>query len=343
MKMFKSTMLLVAACLVSASAFADSAKTTGDNSPKTIKWVLAHEPVRLFKDAAVKFSDEVKVRSGGRINVEVMTLPEYESKYADGKKLSYTDVVRLIQNGKIEMSQTYTTSLGTLEKDMYVLDLPFLFRDHQHASKVLEGKVGQKLLAGMESSHVHGLAFTYSGGYRVIPANTAINKVEDFKGMKIRTSNSPVAQDTFLLLGAKPMPMDLDDVANATKRGLIVGAESTYPRFYEMKQNEYSKVLNDTKHSLFLTSIVINNEFWASLTPELKKAVEDSAVSAARLERTQSIADAEVTKAKCREDGIQVVELPANEQKKMKEKTQGLYKKYESYFSPQLIKQIQND
>jgi TRAP-type C4-dicarboxylate transport system substrate-binding protein len=226
---------------------------------------------------------------------------------------------------------------------MYVLDLPFLFRDHDHATKVLEGKVGGQLLAGLEKKHVKGLAFTYSGGYRILPANTPIASLEQFKGMKIRTSQSPVAQDTFKALGATPVPMDLDDVANATKQGKISASESTYPRFYELKQNQFSKVLNDTKHSLFLTSIVINQEFWKSLTPEQQKAVRDAAVSAARLERQQSIADAEVTKAQCVKDGIQVVSLPEPEQEKFKALMQPIYKKYEKYFSGNLVAQIQND
>jgi len=329
-------LILCALALIVVPAFAEG-------QVKKIRWVLAHDPVKLFEAAANHFAEEVGRKTNGQIQVEILTVPAYGKAYTPHNDLKKVDVVRYIQDGKIEMSQTYTTSLGLLEKDMYVLDLPFLFRDHGHAEKVLEGKVGNQLLAGLEKSNVHGLAFTYSGGYRILPGNTPIEKIEQFKGMKIRTSQSPVAQDTFTQLGATPVVMGLDDVANAAKRGQISAAESTYPRFYELKQNEFSKVLNDTQHSLFLTSIVINQDFWKSLTPAQQQAVREAAVSAARLERKQSIADAEVTKEQCKKDGIQVVSLPKAEQEKFKTLMQPIYKKYENYFSNNLIGQIQKD
>jgi len=332
---FKRLILSAVLCAV-APAFADG-------QAKKIRWVLAHEPVKLFEAAAKHFANEVDQKTNGQVKVEVLTLPQYEKQYNKGRNLRNSEVVRYIQQGKIEMSQTYTTSLGVLEKDMYVLDLPFLFRDHDHATKVLEGQVGHRLLAGLQKSNVQGLAFTYSGGYRVLPANAPIEKLEQFKGMKIRTSSSPVAQDTFKALGAHPIPMDLDDVANATKQGKISASESTYPRFYDLKQNEYSKVLNDTQHSLFLTSIVINNDFWKKLTPAQRQAIRESAISAARLERQQSIEDAEITKEQCRKDGIQVVDLPKAEQEKFKALMKPIYTKYENYFSKNLVSQIQNN
>ena len=329
-------LILSAICCAVVPAFADG-------QVKKIRWVLAHDPVKLFQTAATHFADEVSKRTKGQVQVEVLTVPEYSKAYNNGQEMKKVDVVRFIQEGKIEMSQTYTTSLGVLENDMYVLDLPFLFRDHAHATKVLEGKVGGQLLAGLEKERVKGLAFTYSGGYRILPSNTPIEKIEALKGMKIRTSASPVAQDTFRALGATPVPMDLDEVANATKQGKIEASESTYPRFYELKQNSYSKVLNDTQHSLFLTSIVINSEFWKSLSADQQKAVRDAAVSAARLERKESVEDAEVTKEKCKKDGIQVVSLPAAEQEKFKTLMKPIYKKYENYFSSNLVSQIQSN
>lgn len=314
-----------------------------DQPVQKIKWVLAHEPVRLFETAAKHFAQEVKAKSNGQLEVEVLTLPDYEKKYNNGGALKHDDVVRYIQSGKIEMSQTYTTSLGSLDKDMFVLDLPFLFRDHQHATKVLEGKIGSSLLAGLEKENVKGLAFTYSGGYRIIPGDKAITSIEQFKGLKLRTSFSPVAQDTFALLGATPVPMDLDSVAGAKKQGKIQAGESTYPRFYELKQNEYSKVLNDTGHSLFLTSIIMNGNFWKNLNPKLQQVVREAAIDAARLEREQSIADAEATKEKCRQEGINVVDLSPAERQKFIQKTKPIYQKYKDYFSTDYIAQIQNN
>jgi tripartite ATP-independent transporter DctP family solute receptor len=304
---------------------------------------MAHEPAYLFRRAAEHFASEIDKSSKGQMKVEVLTVKEYADRYAGGKNLHAEDITNLLSEGKLEMSQTYTTSLGALSKDtkdMYVLDMPFLFRDHQHARAVLEGETGQRLLAKLSAAGIKGLAFTYSGGYRVIPSTRPIHTLEDMKGMSIRTSVSPVAQDTFSAVGAVPTPMDLEDVGGAVKQKKIEGAESTYPRFYSMKQSEFSTVLNDTHHSLFLTSVIMNNNFWSKLSPERQKMVQAAALSAARLERAESIEDAEKTKERCKKDGIQVVELPKQEIDKFKTAMKPIYAKYANYFEKGLIDKI---
>jgi TRAP-type C4-dicarboxylate transport system substrate-binding protein len=202
-----------------------------------VKWVLAHEPIGLFKEAAEVFSKDVALKTNGKVTFEILTIPEYELKYNSSKKISYGEFLKKVQSGEIEMSQTYTTDLGRLDSSLYVLDLPFLFRDHSHASKVLEGEIGNKLLASLSKFNLRGLAFTYSGGYRIIPGTKKINRLEDFKGIKIRTSSSPIAQDTFNLLGAKAIPMDLKDIENGISSGKIDEAESTYARYFTLGQN----------------------------------------------------------------------------------------------------------
>lgn len=328
---------LLALIISSNIGFAQAVETKTET--KTIRWVLAHEPVTLFLRAATHFAQEVEKESQGKLKVEVLTVQEYSRKYANGKMLS-ADVVESVQSGSIQMSQTYTRALGRLSRDMYVLDMPFLFRDHQHAANVLEGATGQRLLASLETSKLKGLAFTYSGGYRILPSEKPIRTIGDFKGLKVRTSNSPVALDTFAAVGAIPIPGEIEDVGVKKKAGRIAAAESTYARFFPLRQDAFSRVVNETNHSLFLTSVIINQEFFNGLTPELQALIRKAALSAARLERAESIVDGEKTREQCKKEGIQIAKLSDVEIQKFKKATEPVYKKYEDYFTPGLIKEI---
>jgi TRAP-type C4-dicarboxylate transport system substrate-binding protein len=197
-------------------------------------------------------------------------------------------------------------------------------------------------MKGLSSaSQIQGLAFTYSGGYRMIAATKSIQSLEDFKGLRIRVAKSPVAEDTLLSVGAEPVPMELEEINDAGLRGDVIGGESTYPRFYSMKQNEVFPVVNDTRHSLFLTSILVNKSFWNSLSGELREVMTEAALRAADVERKESVDDVQVIQDQCRRDGVAVVTLPTEEQEKFKRATEHLYDKYESYFSEGLIKKIQ--
>lgn len=296
-----------------------------------IRWVLAHEPIELFLRAAKRFTDEVNERVPGEVEVECMTLSQYSERYAGGRKVTKHDLLDLMEAGKIEMSQMYTTWLGErYSQDLRVLDLPFLFRDHGHAAAVLDGEIGAHLLDGLSKTGVKGLAFTYSGGFRMIPGIKAIHTVADFEGMRIRSNRSPVAVDTLKAVGAEPVVMELEDISDAVRSGDIAGGESTYPRFYGLKQNEVCGVINDTGHSLFLTSIITSQRFWDSLHPSLREVLQRAAANAARFERVESVEDIDLVQQRCRDEGIDVVKLPADEVAKFKAATKPVYAKYEA-------------
>ncbi len=310
---------------------------------KKIRWVLAHEPIELFIRAAKVFADQVNAKAPGQLDIEVMTLSEYAQKYNNGQVVSKHDLIDLLDAGQIEMSQTYTITIGKIDHDFQALDLPFLFRDHDHASRVFEGPIGKQLLEGLSSKvAVKGLAFTYSGGFRIIPGNEPVAKIEDLRGVKVRTSFSPVAIDTFKAVGADVVPMELEELTDNLGNETVDIGESTYPRVYALGQNKVSKVVNHTEHSLFLTSILVGTKFWDTLTPELQKVVADAALVAARHERELSIEDVRITRERCAADGIEIVDLPAEEQDKFREATKEVYIKYENYFTPGLVDNIRN-
>lgn len=309
--------------------------------PQKIRWVLAHEPIELFIRAAKVFAAEVEARAPGQLEIEVMTLSEYSDRYNNGVLVTKHELVDLLDSGRIEMSQTYTITLGKINRDFFALDLPFLFRDHDHAGRVFEGQVGKQLLDSLEDSRkIKGLAFTYSGGFRIIPGNEPVAQIEDLRGMKVRTSHSPVAIDTFRAVGADVVPMELEELTEGLAQADVAIGESTYPRVYALGQNRVSKVVNHTEHSLFLTTILVGTDFWNTLSPELQTIVNQAALVAARHERELSIEDVELVQQRCEADGIEVVRMSADEQARFAEATKVVYDKYQDYFSAGLVEQI---
>jgi TRAP-type C4-dicarboxylate transport system substrate-binding protein len=147
-----------------------------------IRWVIAHEPLSLFVRAAKDFQDFVNAaQSVEKIDVEVMTLSEYSERYNNGVVVTKHDLLDLIDQGKIEMSQMYTTWLAAkYDQDMLALEMPFIFKDHDHATRVLEGEVGEFLLDKITAkSNVRGMAFTYSGGFRNVLSSKKIESLKD--------------------------------------------------------------------------------------------------------------------------------------------------------------------
>lgn len=310
---------------------------------KHVKWVIAHEPIGLFLKVADSFAKEVNEQTGGKFNIEVLSLSDYATKYNDGKKITKNELMELVNTGAIEMSHIYTTWLADYNKDLHALDLPFLFRDHDHADAVLEGSIGTDLLAGVsKQSNIKAMSFTYSGGFRVVPANFRADTVAAWEGQNVRTSRSPVAVETFKALGALPnKDIALEEMNEAADAGVISAGESTYVRIFPLQQNEAFAVVNDTAHSLFLTSIIVNQDFFKQFDQETQEVMATAAFNAAHKERRESVADIPNILAECKAKGVEVVKMSASEEQKFKQVTSSVYEKFQYYFTKGLVQSIQ--
>ena len=314
-------------------------------SKPTLKltWVLAHVPYDLFLRSANAFAKSVSEQSGGAIEVEVLGKTEWEEKYNDGLEMGNRGILRQLEAGKIAMSQTYSTVLGMLNEDFYALDMPFLFNDHEHAARVLDGEVGEYLLEGLsKTSGARGLAFTYSGGYKMVALNKDVRSVADFAGMKLRCGNSPVSEATFRAMGAEPVAMGVDGFTPSVAAGECEGGENVFPRYFRSAVNTVTSHVADTEHALFLTSIVISNRVWESLTDEQREIIATAAKVAAVEERVESLVDGAAAKARAVEEGIQVVAWSPEAIEEFKAAVAPVYTQFDGHFSQDLVKQIKD-
>lgn len=308
-----------------------------------VKWVIAHEPIDYFVAVAEHFAAEVNEKTNGAFDIEVLSLTDFTNKYNDGKRITKDDLMAMIDDGTIEMSHIYTTWLADYNKDLHVLDLPFLFRDHDHADRVLEGEIGTSLLAGVEAvSNTRAMSYTYSGGYRIVPANFKADTVDAWQGRTVRTSRSPVAVDTFKLLGADPKEhIALEEMNEYADRGEIEAGESTYVRIFPLSQDKSFTYMNDTAHSLFLTSIIVNKNWMSQFDAETQEIMETAAFNAARMERRHSIEDLTRIFAECEAKKVEIVGMSEEETAKFKATVEPVYDMYKDYFPAGLVESIQ--
>jgi TRAP-type C4-dicarboxylate transport system substrate-binding protein len=308
-----------------------------------IRWVIAHEPLNLFIRAAEDFERKVNAeQSEHKIEVEIMTLTEYSQRYNDGVIVTKHDLLDLMQAGKIEMSQMYTTWLAEhYEQDMLALDMPFLFGSHEHATRVLEGEIGEKLLANLANkSNIRGLSYTYSGGFRQLISNKSVSTLDELVGTTQRSNRNPVARATLSALGIVPHACEIEDLRNEVIAGNCEGGETNYPRMYPLNQNEVIKSVIDTEHSLFLTSMIIGDQFWAGLSSEVQAVIKRAAVEAGREERAETIRDGERAQVRLVQEGATIHKLSAEQRAEAVAKTAVVYDQLAEMFTPGLVDQI---
>jgi TRAP-type C4-dicarboxylate transport system substrate-binding protein len=313
---------------------------------KTINWVLAHEPYHVFIEAARSFADEVADETNGEYQIDVVDLNEWNAIAQANLSVHTTDrekIIGLVDSGVIDMATVYASTLGRIDRDMYALTMPFLFDSDEHARGVIDGAVGQHMLAKVaDNSGIRGLAFTYSGGFRIVPSNRQIESINDFYNMNIGCGNNPVAVETFKAVGSNPVPMYIEDLEASLESGRVDGGETTYTRFFVLGHDRQTSHINDNEHSLFLTSLIINQQLWLSLGERTQGIFARAAMRAAQIERDHSLADNVLIQKRAAEQGIPTVRMTENEKARFVTATKGLYNNFNTYFSPGLLDQLTN-
>ena len=297
---------------------------------KTIKWLLFHQPAELFIRTAEHFAEEINKISKTGFKLEILRLEDYIEKYNDGKGC---DPIAELKAGKVQMSQLYSGSLaGAGASDFLALSLPYLFKSHDHATKVFEGEVGKNLLTHLDNNvQVKGLCFTYSGGYKMLASDTPVQCMEELKGLTYTKNENALWADLFSTLGMTPTT----DQPNIT--------QTTYPR-YECEAGKHQRYVADTGHSMYLTTIIANEAFWNDLSIEDQMAFREAAKICARTERKRAVADAEEIKtdtAKQSQLGIdKVINFDDAERSKLEQALEQVANKWEKYFSAGLVDSI---
>jgi TRAP-type C4-dicarboxylate transport system substrate-binding protein len=306
----------------------------------TIKWLIAHEPVELFLRTANAFSKKIAELTDNKYTVEIFTAAEANEHLFKGNP---KDPMTALDNGEIQMSQLHISELARWHSpDFFALDLPFLFKDHDHASRVLEGEIGQTMLKGLSSrSPATGMSFTYSGGYRCVVSEKPIDSIGAFKHVNFATNYNPVSIDTVEAFGAVAKPFAIADYHIKTKAegsGADV-LETTIPRYLAQFKDTNKKFMTNTKHSLFLTSIIIGNNFWQTLDQETKVKFQQACDYAAQLERKWSVEEAEqfAEKLDHSDIGVSYRELTEKEMAELKTLTAPVVDKYKNFFTAGLI------
>ncbi len=162
---------------------------------------------------------------------------------------------------------------------MMIPVLPFVFRDVDHMHKVLDGPIGDEILADCTAQGMVGLAW-YDSGSRSFYTKKPVRNLEDLKGMKIRVQQSDVWVSMMKMLGANATPMPTGEVFTGLKTGLIDGAENNWPSYQSFHHYEVAKFYTLTEHSMAPEVLLMSKRVYDSFSPdeqaEVRKAAKDS-------------------------------------------------------------------
>ncbi|RZT35482.1 TRAP transporter substrate-binding protein [Cupriavidus agavae] len=287
---------------------------------ETVKLRFAHTVPETDSQhlAALSFSEKVKARTGGAVQIQV---------FANSQLGNDTSLVTGVRSGTIDIGATGNPFVTGLAPRLNVLDLPYQFEDGASAYRVLDGTVGRSLLDELGAHRIKGLAF-WEIGFRSLGNNKRpIQRAEDIRGLKIRTTPNPSHIKAFQLLGASPQPMPFAEVFGALESGAVDGQENPPTLMVSAKLYEVQKYVSLTRHAYTALVVLMNKAKFESLKPEYQKVLLEEAASAATYQRKLNADNERAAIAQLRAKGVQVIEQPDNAsmRKVVREETRQLF------------------
>ena len=184
-----------------------------------------------------------------------------------------------VQSGLVDMAIACTCNM-TKQTNAYLFsDVPYLWKGMDNGRQVWNGPIGEKI--GKELAQKLGMipvAYTPSGGgYRILWNNKHPVKVPgDMKGIKIRTTATPIEQEFWKRMGALPTPVDVKEIYTALQQGLV-DAEHLQPVWLTLlKHDEVVKYGTEIGALAVYRVLVIGQKSYDKMDAAQKQAFADA-------------------------------------------------------------------
>jgi len=278
--------------------------------------------------AMIFMADKVNEYSAGRIKVDI---------YPSGQLGMERDLIELLQIGSLAMTKVSSAPLESFVQEMKIFGIPYLFRDHEHMWKVLEGDIGKKLLLAGEVYFLRGLCYYDAGSRSFYTKKKQVLSPDDLKGLKIRVMKSNMSVRMVQALGGSATPIPWGELYTALQQGVVDGAENNPPSFYLSHHYEVCKFYTLDEHTAVTDVLLMSTRVWESLDLQeqiwLQKAVDESVEYQRKLWKEAS----DDALRKVREAGVEVIRP---DKEPFIDATRGMFDSYQGTPIYELIKQI---
>jgi len=209
--------------------------------------------------------------------------------------------------GAIDMNRINVGPMGNIAPVLNVLALPFLFRSVDHLYKVVDGPIGEEILAALESSGLIGLTFYDSGARSIYTATRPVHVIDDLSGLRVRVQQSELMDRMIKSLGAEPVGLAYGQVLTALQTKLIDGAENNWPSFVSAGHYKVARYYTATQHTMSPEVLIMSLRAWADLSAEDRMIFREAARQSSQYMREQWLDWERRSERQAIESGVSVI------------------------------------
>jgi tripartite ATP-independent transporter DctP family solute receptor len=247
----------------------------------------------------VHMADRAGEVSGGRLRIEI---------HPSGQLGEERELIEMLQIGSIAMTKVSASPLESFVPEMNVFSIPYLFRNQEHLWEVLDGEIGESLLAAGVGYHLRGLGYYDAGPRNFYTTDTPVRRPEDLAGLKIRVQKSITSTRMVQVLGGSATPIDWGELYSALQQGVVDGAENNAPSFYLSRHYEVSRYYTLDEHTWVPDVLLVSTLVWDDLTPQEQGWLREAAAASVREQRRLWREATEEALEEVRAAGVEIIE-----------------------------------
>jgi TRAP-type transport system periplasmic protein len=222
------------------------------------------------------FADEISKRTKGRYRID---------QYPDSALGGEVEMLKAVQLGTVDLAFITGAPLPNFLPDIGVFNIPFLFRDLDHAHAVLDGPIGQSYLAKFRNKDLVALAWGENGMRHLTNSRREIRTPEDLKGLQLRVPQSDVMLAGFKALGADAKPLAFPLLYGALQSGQFDGQENPIATIQSSKFYQVQKYLTLSGHVYDPAILFMSVDSFDDLSTEDKNSFIEAAKLAGQASR----------------------------------------------------------
>lgn len=332
----KKTIMLASALALLATATTAMAEYTG---PK-VKFRLAHTapPGNHITMAYQKFADLVKSKSDGKMQVQLFPAAVLGSDRV---------LVEGAQKGTLEIGVSSTPNLANFSPMYAVFDLPYItspkYQQNFYKSMDPGGPLNDYFKKVANDIGMEPIMYAEYGYRNFVSVGRPLLKAGDLKGLKMRTTDSPVEVDVAKAFGTNPAPIAWGEVYTALQQGTIDAEGNTFPHLYGAKHNEVLKYAITSNHNYGMQVAMANKKWWDGLAPESQAVIKEAAAEALHMQRTDYYPkNEEMARKAFMDGGIKIHEATDADVAEFHKLTKSVFDAYAAKLPAELVKMVQD-
>lgn len=261
-------------CLVLVSLLGVCGSSMAASYTMKLGWAETADPMDHPCSAAMAvFKDYAENATNGRLEVKLFPA----AQLGDAKSM-----LGQLKRGVIQSCASIPSGMiaGRYYKNMNMFDIPYLFENSTIAWRVINPttKFFKALAEDMaKQTGIRPLAFFIEGQRHFTNNTRPIEKVEDMKGLKIRTMEVPAHMEMVKAFGASPTPISWPELYGALQTGVIDGQENPIGNIIYAKLFEVQKYMTLDGHVTLLNTWSVNEKWFNNLPEDIKKAILEAA------------------------------------------------------------------